>query len=181
MICDIHFTGWGKLVYFDTEEHQVFFSTSATATWASIPKLADQWKIVYDFKTTTDYHLTADELHFSIWMSTSSQNYILGIYFEHPNIALDAVVGLRSYTLKGEQLLELGEWTRIEISHEKEGGKYFLSFSVGGKELGKKEVDDYQLKNLRDVKINTGCMEDMASPPLSHPGIMRGLIVLEKQ
>ena len=182
LISDTHFSGWSKLVYFDREEHKVFFTKEAKSTLASIPKLAAQWKIVHEFKTTTDYYMTTDDPHVSLWMSTSSNNYILAIFLQHPNIALEVLVGLRSYKLEGAQLPELGEWTRIEISHEEEEcGKYFISFSVGGKQMGKREVDDYQLRNLRGVKLNTGAMDGMADPPPSQPGFIKGLIALEKQ
>ena len=68
------------------------------------------------------------------------------------------------------------EWTRIEISHEEDDGKYFFTFSVGGKELGRQEIDDSILgfQNLRGLKIHTGGMGDN-----SQTGIIRGL--LEKE
>ena len=70
------------------------------------------------------------------------------------------------------------EWTRIEISHEEDNGKYFFTFSVRGKELGRQEIDVsiFGFQNLRGLKIHTGGMGDN-----SETGIIRGLVVLEKE
>ena len=43
--------------------------------------------------------------------------------------------------MESAQLPKVGEWTRIEISHEKTDDKFFLSLSVGGSEVGREEVN----------------------------------------
>ena len=68
------------------------------------------------------------------------------------------------------QLPKVGEWTRIEISHKKVDGKYFLSLSVGGREVGRAEAGA-DLKKLTDVVISIGKRQ---------PGFVRRLVVLEK-
>ena len=80
--------------------------------------------------------------------------------------------------LQSNQLPELGEWTRIEISHEEEEeGKYFLSLTVGGREVGREEVADPQLRELIDAKVTIGHTDR----ELTQPGFIRRLVVLEKQ
>ena len=66
---------------------------------------------------------------------------------------------------------KLFEWTRIEIGHEENNGEYLVTFSVGGKEVGRQEVYDEDLRKLEDVDLMIG----------SFRGIARGLFVLEKQ
>ena len=73
--------------------------------------------------------------------------------------------------LESSQLPEIGEWTRIEISHEEVESNYFLSWSVGGREVGREEAGP-DLKKLTDVKIGGGSYQ---------PGFVRRLVVLEKQ
>ena len=68
----------------------------------------------------------------------------------------------------------VGEWTRIEVSHEEEDGKYFLSLAVGDAEVVKQEVTDLELRNLSGVKIMFGGLK------ISQPGCVRRLIVLQK-
>ena len=50
---------------------------------------------------------------------------------------------------------EAGEWTRIEMSHAEVDGKYFLSLSVGGREVGRMEADP-RLRQLTLVKVVIG-------------------------
>ena len=49
MFNDGFFAGWGNLVFFDTEEHQI---SAKKVTLAKITKLGNQWKIIHDFKPT---------------------------------------------------------------------------------------------------------------------------------
>ena len=143
---------------------------------ASFPKLADQWKVIFDFKPT--------ELlgaHFPSCLLVISSSLELGISFPYEQANLwvtDLNAGLNAddviVDLWSDQLLELDVWSRIEISHVEEGGRYFLSYSVGGKELGR---TDFGLgTNLTDVKICIG--SDCFS---TQPGLLRGLVVLDEQ
>ena len=76
------------------------------------------------------------------------------------------------------KLPKIGEWTRIEMTHEKVDGKYFLSLSVGGKVLGRKECE--MGRNLTDVNIYCGAdFDNVRCPP--QPGNIRDLLVLDKQ
>ena len=71
---------------------------------------------------------------------------------------------------------EAGEWTRIEMSHEKVDGKYFLSLSVGGREVGRMEADP-RLRHLTLVKVVIGG----GKLEFNLPCLVRRLVVLEKQ
>ena len=163
----MNFADWGKLVFFDTEEHEV---TAEKSTLAHIPKLADQWKIIFDFKPT-DYPTTRGSLHL-VWMTSRNSDYTIGINFWRGTMFLE---GNDSYGLRRDQLPKLFEWTRMEFSHEEEDGKYFIILSVGGKEVGRTVTEDFDFENLEDVKIHTG------GGDWGQPGFMRGLLVLEKQ
>ena len=102
---------------------------------------------------------------------------LVGLCFSPPDILLvhnDKHAQSRAF-LRSNQLPRVGEWTRIEISHEEEDGKYFLSLSVAGKEVGREEVDDPQLRNLTGVKVTLGHAKE-----LTQPGFIRRLVVLEK-
>ena len=81
----------------------------------------------------------------------------------------------------GDQAPNVGEWTRIEIGHEEEDGKYFLSLAVGGGHALRGEVNDPALKNPTDVKLYIGChlgaVQGRAHPL---PGFVRRVVVLQK-
>ena len=74
--------------------------------------------------------------------------------------------------VESNQLPRSGEWTRIEISHEEEDGKFFLSFGVAGRELVRKEATEF--RELADVIISIGSDSDL------QPGFIRRLVVLQK-
>ena len=74
-----------------------------------------------------------------------------------------------------DQLPPIGEWTRIEMTHavDEETGRYFISVSFGDIEVMKvmRQFDPEIL--VMDATIGCG------DPP-AMPGVMRGLVVLEK-
>ena len=170
-----YFAGWGNLVHFDPEEYKI---TDGEVLVVSIPKLAGQWKIIHDFKPT-DYPQENIPSPSSISLTTSSGDYFLGFVFPYPNIGLDllALDGSVAECFESAQLPKVGEWTRIEISLEDEDSKHFISLNVGGKESLREEVDDFSLSEIDGIKILIGT--DYGEP--YQPGIIRGLVVLEKQ
>ena len=187
LVCNIFisgcYAGWGDLVYFDTEEYQI---TNVRGTIAKIPKLGSQWKIIHDFKPT-EYRqaaslglgiLTGDaKTPGYTYVSTVLQlsKIVLGHGFLNNNNSQVQTVHWVP-AVESTQMPRVGEWTRIEICHEKVDDKYFLSHSVGGKELGRKEVTDTNLMKLTDVRIKVGhSMEKFCQS-----GFIRRLVVLEK-
>ena len=180
------FSGWGNLVCFDTEEHQIPQEAMALA---KIPKLGSQWKIIHDFKPT-EYCPPVPRPPVGLRLFTGDVNApgssVVGIVFKDSlsKIALYSTIqdGNNQYkaklAVKNTQLPKVGEWTRIEIGHEKVEDKYFLSLSVGGKEVGRKEVFGRELRKPTDVLI---CLGHPDEEHANQPGVIRRLVVLEKQ
>ena len=148
----------------------------------TIPKLETQWKILYDVKRTEHLQVENPRKYYdilSIWVgrdanvraTVSPTEIFLGGYLFGDDNQL-----LAQRFVTGNQVPNVGEWTRIEIGHEEEDGKYYLSLAVGGEHVGREEVTDLELKNPTDVKINIGHRGH--SLPL--PGSLRGVVVLQK-
>ena len=136
---------------------------------ARIPRLAAQWKIIFDLKLT--HHLNFGEGWCEALDMRSDFDDVFCVYVQPKAIELVMGTSSQGTTIKSEQLPNLFEWTRIEIGHEENNGKYLITFSVGGKEVGRQEVYDEDLRKLEDVDLMIG----------SFRGIARGLFVLEKQ
>ena len=75
-----------------------------------------------------------------------------------------------------------GEWSRIEISHERDDeGNHTLAMAVGGQEVGRVGVDHQNLSNLTDVKICFGSNPEVGGHLSDYQdGSFRGLVVLDK-
>ena len=80
------------------------------------------------------------------------------------------------------------------MSHEEVDGKYFLSLSVGGREVARTEAEpEYSdLKKLTDVNVTLGYPEGVLLDDskvevgyhegiLNQPGFLRRLVILEKR
>ena len=79
--------------------------------------------------------------------------------------------------LKSNQLPKNKEWYRLEITQEEEeDSKYYISFSVNGKESDRREVS-FMPEILYDVKITSG---GKVPSEAIQPGLIRRLVVLEK-
>ena len=173
----ICFAGWGNLVFFDTEEHQI-----KCKLVAKIPKLESQWRIIHDFKPT-EYPPARSSTILCVFKGDGMTpgNSFVRLEFPLPNIGLAHGI-LNNQTqpdraVKSTQLPKVGEWTRIEFGHEKVDEKYFLFLSVGGREVGRKEVTDPGLRKLNDVKVIIGSNKWERC----QPGFIRRLVVLEKR
>ena len=175
-VSNLYFAGWGKLVFFDPDEHQI---TDKEVLLASIPRLEAQWKINLEFKPTEylqDKDLDSVQMTYDDWINDG------GI----PNLTMSFEDQSLNLQLRGPDCSEPGfrmdlprlqEWTRMEISHVEEGGQYFLSFTVGGQTKRSQAYQDKgNLRNLTGVKIFIG------SEFWKHqPGFVRGLLVLDQQ
>ena len=141
---------------------------------ARIPRLAAQWKIIFDLKLTE--HLDNAEGWWEVLNMWSDGDDVFSVYLQPKNIQLDIDARSQGISIKSEQLPRLFEWTRIEIGHEEKNNMYLITFSVGGKEVGRQEVDNEDLRKLEDVHLMIG-----SSTGDDCRGIARGLFVLEKQ
>ena len=169
--------GWGNLVFFDTEEHEI---PNETMTLAQIPKLGSQWRIIHDFKPT-DYLQSADPRltpPLSLGVVMEDKKKTITIRFAFPRIVLAHVFlnennqHQTQYDVESRQRPKVGEWTRMEIGHQKVDDKYFLSLSVGGREVGRKQVADPDLRKPTDVKVVIGSKNWQS-------GFIRRLVILE--
>ena len=153
---------------------------------ARIPKLGSQWRIIHDFKPTE--YLQAADPAFGLCVFTGDRktpgNSFLLTYFHFPKISLGLCIRddnnqsqQAQPAVTSTQLPNVGEWTRIEIGHEKVDEKYFLSLSIGGREVVRKEVTDPELRKLTDVEIVIGHSHEECR----QPGFIRRLVVLEKR
>ena len=72
--------------------------------------------------------------------------------------------------MSSNELPKIGEWTRLEISHEEKEGKFFLSLAIGDTEVARKKMKTTRMAKLTDVEISIGWQ----------PGFIKRLLVLEK-
>ena len=169
--------GWGKLLFFDVGEHST--NDVPSKKLAEIPKLGTQWRVMYDFKPTATAHASKfcpsfalgsweNEQVLVIEVACTSSSILLGIDSDSP--------GVEPGSVQSSQVPEVGQWTRIEISHEDRDGKYFLALSVGGQEVGKTEAHP-DLKKLTDVQLYAGAAGGGVIP---QHGFIRRLAVVGK-
>ena len=168
--------GWGKLLFFDVGEHPT--DNLPCKRLATIPKLATQWRVMYEFKPTATAHASKSCPSFGLYslvneqvlvieVSCTSSSIFLGIGSERPGVEVDSV--------ESSQVPEIGKWTRIVISHEERDGKYFLALSVGGQEVGKTEAHP-DFKKLA-VELEAGGVDGGL---IAQPGFIRRLAVVGK-
>ena len=74
--------------------------------------------------------------------------------------------------LESSSLPKIGEWTRIEISHEEVEDKFYLGLTVGGALLGRREAHP-KLQRMKSVTATFGGDQALC-------GFFRSLVVLEK-
>ena len=180
-VSNLYFVGWGNLVFFDPEEHQI---TDKQVLLASVPKLEAQWKIIHEFKPTGYPQLHQDpDTPFPKQDTLNSLEITydggfddggipnLTMEFESESLNLSHNEGA---VFRMDQLPKLQEWTRIEISHVEEGGQYFLSITVGVW-TKRRQASELNLGNLTDVKIYSG------NDYQHQAGFVKGLMVLDQQ
>ena len=163
--------GWGNLAFFDTREQELL---QQEMSFAEIPKLAPQWKIIFEFKLKAQ--LMVDDIELRICFGELFSSLIT--VFVNSGIRLDQIIwnddlhqaSVRN--IRSNIKPKIGEWTKIEISHEKVGDQYFLAFSVDGEVCMAKDLDP-ELRNLTDLEIMTYGTEAV--------GVIRRVIVLEKK
>ena len=171
------FSGWGRLVYYDPDEHKI---TNNATTVARISKMASEWKIIQDFKPT-DYPASIHPRTILSLSSSSTQGFMLELNVLPTKIAIDlaSTGGSVVEVVSSNHVPKLNKWNRIEITYEEDGGKYFLSVSVNDKNSNKEEVTDNF--DLGSPRVNFNEIEIMAGYEYEHqPGVIKGITVLEK-
>ena len=132
-------SGWGRLAYYDPDEHK---PTNNSTTVAIISKMASEWKIIHDFKPTA---IVFPSTTFGLVLSSSEPRVVLSLEILHPPSTsvflrlVNTAKGVDKF-VASNHAPTLNKWNRIEITYEEEGGKYFLSFSVNGRNSNKEEV-----------------------------------------
>ena len=103
-----------------------------------ISKLRPQWKVFHDFQPTSFPQDETYHVAFAVSCRVDAASVVnLAIAFKGSRILLvqDDLVEA-DILIESSSLPKIGEWTRIEISHEKEGDEFVLSLVVGGREVG---------------------------------------------
>ena len=167
----------GNLLYFDFEEHQI---PTPRLALARVPKLGPQWRIIHDFKPT-EYHVE-HALSFKFVANDPLGGCCIRIGLHSTKIILqlqqlsfDLDQANVEDIVESSQLPKIGEWTKIEVGHEKVDGKFFLYLSIGGREVGRTDDIDPRLRKLTDVSVHLG----LANQQFCQPGFIRRLVVLE--
>ena len=154
----------------------------ATCNLTKLQKMALQWKIAVDFKPTASVGLNLYTPYTPLLIVTFGVggDFELRLQYRKDNIALMLFDPRKPrqpslWKLKSTEVPKVGEWTRIEISHEEDAGKFFFVFSVGGTQMGREEsyVGYRNFWLGEGLKIDLGCS-------VRQPGFVRGLVVVEK-
>ena len=162
------------------EERQI--TKVATCNLANLQKVALQWKIIQDFKPTAYLNGSLSKP----WLIVTFGAFSLGLQYRQDNIALVLHTSKHAdprpnwVELKSTELPKVDEWTRIEISHEEEDGKFFFIFSVGGTQMGKKESAKLWTKLWTEGGLKINLFNKELTPWACQPGFVRGLVVVEK-
>ena len=148
-----------------------------------IPKLQPQWKIIHEFRPIGWFEMCT---YVSLEVYSQKQQ-IFKIDFPAPNMRL--VFPMASLQVDNDQGVFscpaplLGEWTRIEVTHEREPevGRFTVALAVDGEEVGRVDVDQPVLRSLTDIKIFIGSAEDPSQCfRRIQYGDIREVVVLDK-
>ena len=86
---------------------------------------------------------------------------VLEIEFPAPNMTtLKCILPNHQYAVECKAPFLEGDWSKVEITHEKEEGEgeeeFTLTLSVGGEEVGRFEAVPPILSNLSTLRLRTG-------------------------
>ena len=137
-------------------------------------KLRPQWKVFYEFQPTSFPPDETPRVAFAVSCRVDAASVVnLAIAFKGSRILLvqDDLVEA-DILIESSSLPKIGEWTRIEISHEEVNDKFYLGLTVGGTLLGRREAHP----KLQRMKIVTATFGGSGA----QCGFFRSLVVLEK-
>ena len=159
------FSDWGRLICFDTDERL----PGKELSLATIPKLGARWKVICDLKPSAQCR-GLPELAFLL---DDGLYYTLGFTNEDSKALLTYRIWIG---LETEHKLKIGEWNRIEITHDEgEDGRFFLSLSVGERELGQMDLGVMEQEKFTNVEIGFAYSVDDVPPDF--PSIRRFLVI----
>lgn len=184
--CSFFSSDWGNLVFFDNDEMSIMMLELV----GSIPKLRPQWKIIHKFQPLSYETQTRDPAPVSMRIYSNEQ-LVLTIDFPVVLLPSSSAQHMRlsvlcrkpcnrdyAFILCQQPLLG-GDWSKIEIIHEENEGRYTLVMAVEGQEMGRMDVGSPILRNLTDVKIYIGSGTVTGSD--SQHGNIRDIVALDKQ
>ena len=151
------------MVFFDAEEHVI---KPERVRSTNIPKLGTQWKVIFDLKPV----FVGDRLLLSL---CDSEIDCASLMFDMSSSAIWAsncqedIVALQ----EADAVPKLGQWTKVEMTHEKVDGEFHLALSLDGEEVARVGAHP-GLQRLTDVSITL-----VACGP-EDQGSIRRLVVL---
>ena len=139
-----------------------------------ISKLRPQWKVFHDFQPTSFPQDETYHVAFAVSCRVDGASVVnLAIAFTCSRIFLvQDDLAEADILIESSSLPKIGEWTRIEISHEEVNDKFYLGLTVGGALLGRREAHP----KLQRMKLVTATFGGGGA----HCGFFRSLVVLEK-
>ena len=179
--------------YFDFGEHSLNHRISRANAVAEIPKLGVQWKVIYDFKPTASNGIHSIGLGLA-WFGEEGLERDLCIAFHLGMVIMSyggEIVGVTN------QIPEVGEWTRIELTQEfdEDVGRHTLSLSIGDNKVIQvdplepealsgeniQKIGHFDIPNPSDVKpLDTWICIGDGNGSVETKGFVKRLFVLEK-
>ena len=155
------------MVFIDGEEHEI---KRKKVRLTNIPKLGTQWKVIFDLKPV----FVGRGLILSL--VDSEIDRAVGSMFCMSSSAICSLnsQGIVEAHRRAYEVPKLCQWTRVEVTHEKVFGRFYLTLSLDGKEVARIEAHP-ELQRLTNVSIDfhAGGSEDQGS--------FRRLVVLGNQ
>ena len=149
----LNFLGWRGLVFFDPEEHPIRRRTLHPDLAPRIPDGRREWKIILEIKLKKHTHFGDTEGCILAVVPGFAGYARVEVHLRSTSIDLVQEV-TRSVLCSSSKVPKVGIWTRIEVSQEKEDGRYFFALSVEGNRVGREETLRNGLLRLSDASID---------------------------
>ena len=150
------FTGWGKLVFFDVEEHEIKPDPdSRHYRLANLPNLGAQWKVIFDLKPVKLVQAEAGRARLVIDLcgKEAGRHVRVGCMFSKWWMQAPALVaGNGVVNLEIFEIPKLFQWTRVEVTHERFDDQFLLTLALDGKGVAKFDAHP-ELQRMTDVYI----------------------------
>ena len=121
----------------------------------TLPILAKEWKVTFDFKLTNyNYRGPAQVLQMTIGGKVGNIGDRTPALWMHNTRGVYIVTALSGKAAVGKYINKkpaINEWSKVEISHVKQGYKYIFSLVIKGETLW--SVENTQPKEFSNVKV----------------------------